>query len=93
MKRTALHVSFRPFHVSLHLSWLCECRCAFDREKMLKVARKKKKRKEKKEREKARKLNCKDSSSCFSASSYYKLRAPETLPRSQGNKIQDTVDL
>ena len=41
-------VSFRPFHVSVHLLWLCECRCAFDREKMLKVGRKKKKRKERK---------------------------------------------
>ena len=41
-------VSFRPFHVSLHLPWLCECRYAFDREKMLKVGRKK--RKEKKEK-------------------------------------------
>ena len=45
-------VSFRPFHVSLHLLWLCECRCAFDREKMLKVGRKKKKRKERKKEKK-----------------------------------------
>ena len=43
-------VSFRPFHVSLHLSWLCECRCAFDHEKMLKVGRKKKEKKRKKEK-------------------------------------------
>ena len=41
-------VSFRSFQVSLHLPWLYECRCAFDREKMLKVGRKKKKRKERK---------------------------------------------
>ena len=41
-------VSFRPFHVSLHLPLLCECRYAFDREKMLKLGRKKKKRKERK---------------------------------------------
>ena len=45
-------VSFRLFHVSLHLTWLCECRCAFDREKMLKVGRKKKKRKERKKEKK-----------------------------------------
>ena len=43
-------VSFRPFHVSLHLLWLCECRCAFDREKMLKVGREKKEKKRKKEK-------------------------------------------
>ena len=39
-------VSFRPFHVSVHPLWLCaRCRCAFDREKMIKIGRKKKKRK------------------------------------------------
>ena len=43
-------VSFRPFHVSLHLPWLCECRCAFDLEKMLKVGREKKEKKRKKEK-------------------------------------------
>lgn len=43
-------VSFRPFHVSLHLPWLCQCRCAFDREKMLKWGRKKKEKKRMKEK-------------------------------------------
>ena len=45
-------VPFRPFHVSLHLPWLCECRCAFDREKH---AKSKKEEKKEKKREKEKK--------------------------------------
>ena len=53
--------------------------------KILKVGKKRKKDK------KHTKLDCQDSSSRFSASCWF--RVPETSPRSQENKIQDTFDL
>ena len=63
--------------------------CAFDREKMLKVERKKKEKRKKRKEKKEREKNTQTQLPRFELALHRHLLAwvAETLPRSQGNKI------